>query len=135
MILKNGRSGSVACNGEMLMNIIHARGFNHRELSTMLGYEKSYFSKVVERNKIGSKAAVMLADQFGIKPQQYGVKIGGALETIPVQRKCKSFDSSELKITPVLETGNETITLSIQIDTAQLSNLIKQAVTEAFNNL
>lgn len=141
MMLKNGRSGVVACNGQMLINLIYKIGFEPRELSVRLGYEKSYFGKVLERNKIGTKAAKMLDEQFGIKPQQYGAAIEGKVEVLPVKRgRKKNENISDIiespRIKPVvdnIDTG--VIVLKVELDAAQLFSMVKQAVIEAFNNL
>ena len=134
MNLKNGRSAVVACDGQMLMNIIRARGFEARELSEMMGYEKSYFGKVLERNKIGTKAAKMLDEQFGIKPQQYGAAIEGKVEVLPVKRFHKSVEEVK-KSDAVSATPSGLIEVKVSVDMEQIKALIKQAVKEAYEEL
>ena len=134
MELKNGRSAVIACDGQLLINVIKARGFKPNDLAAMMNYSNGYFQKCVARGNIGTKAAKMLDEQFGIKPQQYGAVIEGKVEVLPVKRLRKSVEEAK-KSDAVSVASSGLIEVKVSVDMEQIKALIKQAVKEAYEEL
>lgn len=127
--LKNGRSKLLSCNYNALESIIRARGFNTNDLAEMLGYQRGYFAKAKSNGMIGETCVKLLAERYNILPSQYEVQ--GYASELPVSdAKRKVLDKIKKP-----EVVNNQITLRVTVDAAQLSEIIKQAVIEAFNSL
>lgn len=68
--LKNGRSGLLACDGELLKNVIKANGYTPTQLAELMNYGSGYFTRCIRKNTIG-KNAVEKLKEYKIMPAQY----------------------------------------------------------------
>lgn len=127
--LKNGRSERIHCDGEHLRSIIVDRGYIPSELAESIGYHESYFSTVFRTNMISKRCVILLRDKASIMPIDY-IRDNNKLTYDEIASKMIKA------IEPVqLAKSEDTITLKIEVDVKQLTHIIKEAVTDAFNQL
>ena len=68
--LKNGRSGLMSCDGELLKNVIKVNGYTPKQLAELMNYNSGYFTRCIRNNSIG-KNAVEKLKEYKIMPAQY----------------------------------------------------------------
>ncbi len=130
--LKNGRSKLLPCNYSILENIFIAKGLNHKIVAEELGYERGYFTKVKARGAIGETCVKLLEQKYGIMSKQYIIYANGEVEkSHAVKQKVleklgKADNPNAMKVKVQME---------LSIDKEELSQIIKEAVLEAFNSL
>lgn len=133
-VLPNGRSRVLSCNYGVLERIIISRGFNLKGLAETLGYDKGYFAKVRSRGKIGETCVRLLKEQYNILPQQYEVE-GYVDAPTEIASNAKQKVLKKLKKAEDSNTLKMKVSMELTLDREELSQLIKEAVLEVFNNL
>lgn len=137
--LKNGRSKLLACDVPVLLNIMTDRGFYHRQLAEMLGYERGYFTKALQRKAVGMKCVELLKEKYNILPQQYGVVGYEEEEQSMAKTEEKVMNDVKKKVLEKLGKTTDENTIKVKLELSiskdELSELIKSAVLDAFNSL
>lgn len=130
--LKNGRSKLLPCNYAILENIFIAKGLNPRTVAEELGYERGYFTKAKARGAVSETCANLLEQRYGIMPKQYIIYASNeaekqnAVKQKVLEKLGKAENPNAIKVKVQME---------LSVDKEELSQLIKEAVLEAFNSL
>ena len=128
--LKNGRSKLLNYNPIMLQSLIQAKGFKPAQLAELIGYDKGYLSKAMNKGKIGENCVILLKERYGILPQQYDVE-GYTADVFKTDVRQKILN----RLTKTESASKQLITVQIQVDREQLTEIIRGAVLEAFESL